>query len=68
MTLPKSAGSGYKEKLVEVLDEVLDERMVILSSMDKELQELVLSKITKAKTKYIFSDRIPERDPEVKKE
>jgi len=64
----QSAGSGYKEKLVEVLDEVLGERMVILSSMDKELQELVLSKITKAKTKYIFSDRIPERGPEVKKE
>lgn len=64
----QSAGSGYKEKLVEVLDEVLDERMVILSSMDKELKELILSKITKAKTKYIFSDRIPERGPEVKKE
>ncbi len=64
----QSAGSGYKEKLVEVLDEVLDERMVILSSMDKELQDFVLSKITKAKTKYIFSDRIPERGPEIIKE
>ena len=64
----QSSGSAYKEKLVEVLDEVLDERMVILSSMDKELQDLALSKITKAKTKYIFSDWIPERGPEVKKE
>lgn len=64
----QSAGSGYKEKLVEVLDEVLDERMVILSSMDKELQDFVLSKITKAKTKYIFSDRISERGPEIIKE
>jgi len=64
----QSSGSGYKEKLVEVLDEVLDKRMVILSSTDKELQELVLSKITKAKTKYTFSDWIPERGPEVKKE
>ena len=64
----QSSGSAYKEKLVEVLDEVLDERMVILSSMDKELQDLALSKITKAKTKYIFSDWIPESGPEVKKE
>lgn len=64
----QSSGTAYKEKLVEVLDEVLDERMVILSSMDKELQDLALSKITKAKTKYIFSDWIPERGPEVKKE
>ncbi len=64
----QSLGSDHKEKLVEVLDGVLKERMVILSSMDKELQDLVLSKITKAKTKYIFSDWTPERGPEVKKE
>jgi len=51
-----------------VLNEFLKERMVVLSSMDKELQDLVLSKITKVKTKYIFSDWTPERGPEVKKE
>jgi len=64
----QSLGFEHKEKLVEVLDEVLKERMVVLSSMDKELQELVLSKITKAKTKYTFSDWTPERGPEVKRE
>jgi len=64
----QSLGSAHKEKLVEVLNEVLKERIVILSSMDKELQDLVLSKITKAKTKYIFSDWTPKRGPEVKKE
>ncbi len=62
----QSLGAEHKEKLVEVLDEVLDERMVILSSMDKELQDLALSKITKAKTKYTFSDWTPEKGPEVK--
>jgi len=51
-----------------VLDDVLNERMVILASMDKELQDLVLAKITKAKTKYIFSDWAPEQGPEVRKE
>jgi len=64
----QSLGSEHKEKLVEVLDDVLTERMVILSSMDKELQDLALSKITKAKTKYIFSDWAPEQGPEVRKE
>ena len=64
----QSLGSAHKEKLIEVLDGVLKERMVVLSSMDKELQELVLSKITKAKTKYIFSDWTPKRGPEVRKE
>ena len=64
----QSLGFEHKKKLVEVLDEVLKERMVVLSSMDKELQDLVLSKITKAKTKYMFSDWTPEDGPVVKKE
>jgi len=64
----QSLGSEHKEKLVEVFDEVLDERMVILSSMDKELQDLALSKITKAKTKYVFADWTQEQGPEVNKE
>ena len=64
----QSLGSEHKEKLVEVLDDVLNERMVILASMDKELRDLALSKITKAKTKYIFSDWTAQRGPEVRKE
>ena len=50
------------------LDDVLKERMVILSSMDTELQELLLSKLTKAKTQYIFADWTPATGPEVRKE
>jgi len=64
----QSLGSEHKNKLVEVLDEVLKERMVILSSMDKELQDSVLSKITKAKTKYTFTNWTPEQGPVVEKE
>lgn len=64
----QSLGSEHKEKLIEVLDDVLKDRMIILSTMDKELKELVLSKITKAKTKYIFTDWTPQIGPEVKKE
>jgi hypothetical protein len=42
--------------------------MVILSSMDKELQNLSLSKMTRAKTKYVFYDWTTKQGPEVKKE
>jgi len=64
----QSLGSGHKEKLIEVLDEVLKDRMVVLSSMDKELQDLVFSKITGAKTKYVFSNWTPEEGPQVREE
>ena len=64
----QSLGSSHKEKLVEVLNEVLNDRMVILSSMDKELQDLALSKIAKAKTKYIFTNWTPKLGPEIKRD
>ena len=64
----QSLGSGHKEKLIEVLDGVLKDRMVVLSSMDKELEDLVFSKITGAKTKYVFSDWTPEAGPTVREE
>lgn len=62
----QSLGSGHKEKLVEVIGEVLDNRMVILSTMDKELRDLTLSKITKAKTQYVFEDWTPQGGPEIR--
>lgn len=64
----QSLGSGHKERLIEILDEVLKDRMVVLSSMDKELQDLVFSKITGAKTKYVFSNWTPEKGPQVREE
>jgi len=64
----QSLGSQHKANLVEVLNKVLEKRMVILSTMDEELQSLINSQITKRKTKYLFSDWTPEKGPEVKKE
>jgi DNA repair exonuclease SbcCD ATPase subunit len=64
----QSLSFGYKERLVEILNEVLTERMVILASMDKELQDLALLKITKAKTIYLFNTWSPERGPQVSRE
>lgn len=64
----QSLGSEHKEKLVEIFEEILKERMIVLSTMDKELQDLILSRITKAKTKYIFTNWTPHAGPEVRKE
>jgi len=64
----QSLGSEHKKNLINILDEVLKEKQIILSTMDKELQNLISSKITKAKEKYIFTDWTPEKGPEVRKE
>jgi len=44
----QSMDSKHKENFVEVLEDILDKKMVILSTMDSE------QNITKAKTKYMF--------------
>lgn len=62
----QSLGSGHKEKFAEVIEEVLNSRMVILSTMDKELRDLTLSKITKAKTQYVFEGWTPQGGPEIR--
>lgn len=64
----QSLSSNHKENFVDVLNNVLENRVVILSSMDKELQNLLSTKITKAKTKYSFTNWTPESGPEVEKE
>jgi DNA repair exonuclease SbcCD ATPase subunit len=64
----QSLGSEHKQKLVAVLDEVLVNRIVVLASADKELQDLIVTKITKAKTRYDFDDWTLEKGPEVRKE
>ena len=62
----QSLGSGHKGKLVEVINEVLNNRMVILSTMDKELQDFIISRITKNKTQYIFDNWTPAHGPEIR--
>ena len=64
----QSLSSTQKEKLVNMLDEIAQDRMVILSSMDSELQNLAASRITKTKAKYVFSEWSPEEGPQVKRE
>ena len=64
----QSLGTAHKEGLTEILDQVLDHRMVIVSSMDAEFDSLLWSTLTKAKTRYVFSDWTPERGPKVERE
>ena len=64
----QSLGSEHKENLVEVLDEVSENKMVILATMDRELQELLTSNLTKAKTKYIFKSWDPNTGPQIERE
>ena len=69
LALPSMVSAAEETtKLIDILNEVLKDRMVILSSMDKELQDLTFSRITRAKTRYVFSDWTPEEGPEVRKE
>lgn len=63
----QSLGSNHKENLVNVLNEVLEQRMIILSSMDKELQDLINSRFMKEKTIYNFDDWTPASGPTIRK-
>ncbi|MEO0073009.1 MAG: AAA family ATPase, partial [candidate division WOR-3 bacterium] len=64
----QSLSSGHKENLIEILDNISEHRTVILATMDKELQQLASSKLTKAKKKYNFTNWTPESGPEVEEE
>jgi len=61
----QSLGTAQKKRLVEVIDEVCEDRNLILSTMDSELQEFLKSGLTKAKTIYEFSKWDPKTGPNV---
>ncbi|MQY55633.1 MAG: AAA family ATPase [Dehalococcoidia bacterium] len=61
----QSLGTTQKKRLVEVMDEVCEDRNLIVSTMDSELQEFLQSGLTKAKTIYEFSNWDPKTGPNV---
>ena len=63
----QSLGSQHKRRLVEVLNEVLEQKRMILSTMDTDLRDVLLSELTKTKTSYTFSDWTPAGGPQVQK-
>lgn len=64
----QSLGSHHKGNLVDILNEVLKSKKVIVSTMDAELQDLLSRKITKIKTCYSFEDWSDTTGPVIKKE
>lgn len=64
----QSLSSGHKENLVKVLNGILEHRVIILSSMDKEFQKFLENNITKVKTKYKFINWTPDKGPQVERE
>jgi DNA repair exonuclease SbcCD ATPase subunit len=63
----QSLGTAQKKRLAEVIDEVCEDRNLIVSTMDSELQEFLKSGLTKAKVIYEFSKWNPKTGPNVTK-
>ena len=64
----QSLGSHHKGNLVDILNEVLKRKKVIVSTMDAELQDLLSKKITKMKTCHNFEDWTDTTGPIINKE
>ena len=64
----QSMGSHHKRNLVDILNEVLKRKKVIVSTMDAELQDLLSKKITKMKTCHNFEDWTDTTGPIINKE
>lgn len=61
----QSLGTAQKKRLAEVIDEVCEDRNLIVSTMDSELQNFLQTTLTKTKTIYEFSKWEPKAGPNV---
>ena len=61
----QSLGTAQKKRLAEVIDEVCEDRNLIVSTMDSELQKFLQTGLSKAKTIYEFSKWDPKAGPNV---
>ncbi len=61
----QSLGTTHKRQLVEVLNEFLSGKMVILSTMDRELEDMLRRLIIPMKHTLRFSDWSPTRGPRI---
>jgi len=64
----QSLGKEEKEKLADILNNISQNRDLILSTMDGELFQFLNEKITKEKITYVFEDWTPEEGPIVSRE
>ncbi len=61
----QSLGSAHKRQLVELLNDFLKEKMVIVSTMDRELEEMLRRLIVPVKHVLRFSEWSPTRGPRI---
>ncbi len=61
----QSLGSAHKRQLVELLNDFLKEKMVIVSTMDRELEEMLRRLIVPVKHVLRFSEWSPTRGPQI---
>lgn len=59
----QSLGSAHKRRLVELLNDVVQEKTVIISTMDRELEDMLRRLIVPLKQVLRFSDWSPARGP-----
>ncbi|MCX7943940.1 MAG: AAA family ATPase [Deltaproteobacteria bacterium] len=64
----QSLSSNEKERFIEILDKVSQKKDIIISTMDGELHNYLLSKIAKQKKKYVYEDWDPLKGPIIKEE
>ena len=61
----QSLGSGHKRQLVELLNGFVQEKMIIVSTMDRELEEMLRRLIVPVKQVIRFSGWSPARGPQI---
>jgi DNA repair exonuclease SbcCD ATPase subunit len=61
----QSLDSEHKKRLVQVLNEVADQKQLMISTMDRELRDYLVEGLTKMKTEYVFEAWTPEQGPTI---
>jgi hypothetical protein len=61
----QSLDSAHKKQLVEVLNDLLRQKQLVLATMDHELRDLLAEGLTKTKVEYRYKKWSPETGPTI---
>lgn len=61
----QSLSTEHKRRLVDALNLIADKKAILISTMDREFEELLEKGMTKLKTVYTFRNWQPDRGPEI---
>lgn len=59
----QSLDSEHKRQLVQVLNEVVSQKQLVVSTMDQEFRDYLTTELTKTKTEYVFESWTPQDGP-----